>query len=80
MEEIYLFDKKLFDNIKVVQQNYVIGVDIYDNNVLSYCLARNIDGVIEFILCKSMKDKKEFEKEVENLAKYFDAVIIRENE
>lgn len=57
---------------------YIIGVDTYDENANTYCLVRILDENQEVILTKTICDKKEFDKEVENLSKYFDAVIIKE--
>lgn len=65
---------------------YAIGVDDTFDKVKSYCLTKTIVGVgTEIVLLKSfnIKDevhsvKTEFQTEVENLAKYFNATIITE--
>jgi hypothetical protein len=57
-----------------------MGVDTYDKDALAYCLSRKVDGVIEILLCKTMRDEKEFKQEVENLAKYFNADVFRSGE
>jgi hypothetical protein len=62
----------------VKQPKYVIGVDPYEKDALAYCLTRKVDGVVEILLCKTMRDEKEFKQEVENLAKYFNADVFFE--
>lgn len=57
---------------------YYMGIDNYDEDNNAYCLVRNTDGVIDIIFCKTIKDKKEFKKEIKNLAKYFNAVTTKE--
>ena len=71
----FLFDKALLDKATIKQPKYVMGVDTYDKDTLAYCLSRKVDGVIEILLCKKMRDEKEFKQEVENLAKYFNADV-----
>ena len=65
-------------NTTTTKPYYALGVDTYDKNSLAYCLTRKIDGNIEILLCKKMKDEIEFEQEVKNLAKYFNADTFRE--
>ena len=56
---------------------YHIGVDTYDKNSASYCLVSTFDGNWNIILIKRMNDMEAFEEEVNNLAKYFNAEIIK---
>lgn len=72
----YLFDWNLIKD-KVVEPEYFMGVDTYDKEINSYCLTRRVDGVIEVLLSKEIKDENDFEKEVENLSKYFNAKVLR---
>ena len=66
---------------------YTIGVDDTFNRVKSYCLTKTIVGVgTEIVLLKSFtienemhSVKTEFQTEVENLAKYFNATIITDS-
>lgn len=75
---------KIFDvntvkeNLEFSKPTYMIGVDNTDKRYLSYCLARDINGIFEVLLSKSMTDDSDFEEEVENLAKYFNAEIVKE--
>lgn len=69
---------KALEKAKNIKIKYAIGIDTYDKNNLAYCLSRTIDKKFEIILCKRMKDEKEFKEETENLSKYFNATIFRE--
>ncbi len=71
----YVFDRKLLDKAITKKPYYAMGVDTYDKDALSYCLSRKIDGVVEILLCKTMRNENEFKQEVENLAKYFNADV-----
>lgn len=74
---IFLFDKSIFDKITTKQPYYAMAVDNHNKDALVYCLSRKIDGVVEILLCKTMRDEKEFNNEFENLAKYFNADIFQ---
>ncbi len=76
----FLFDKALLEKPSIKQPYYVMGVDTYDKDALAYCLSRKVDGVIEILLCKTMRDENEFKQEVENLSKYFNADVFRSGE
>ena len=71
-------DKDLIAKVTIKQPNYAIGVDTYDEKALAYCLGRTIDGVFEILLSKTMRDRKKFDKEVDNLAAYFNAKVYKE--
>jgi len=81
-------DKHVFDilkDFKPINYQYIIGVDTYDENMSAYCLMRrgsDSDCIIEVLLAKNMHKihQKEFMEEVENLAKYFNAVTIWNDE
>lgn len=73
---VYLFDKFLFTNAINKKQEYFIGVDTEDK-ILAYCFGRIVDGVFEILLSKCMKNETEFNQEVDNLAKYFNANVSR---
>ena len=70
----YIF--KLSNTI-VSDPTFVIGIDTCDEKY-AYCLVRCIDKKKEVILVKTMNNKKEFEKEVDNISKYFNAEKIVE--
>lgn len=72
--------KAFFEKATIKQPEYVIGVDTYDKDALAYCFGRKVDGVFEIILIKTMRDENEFKQEVENLAKYFNADVLRSGE
>jgi len=55
---------------------YCIGINTYDKDNYTYCLSRTIDKKFEIILLKRKKDRKEFDEEVENMAKYFNAKVV----
>ena len=76
----FLFDKSLLEKATIKQPEYVMGVDTYDKDALAYCLSRKVDGVVETLLCKTMRDEIEFKQEVENLVKYFNADVFRSGE
>ena len=76
----FLFDKDLLEKATIKHPKYVIGVDTYDKDALTYCFGRILYGVFEIMLSKTMRDKKEFRQEVENLVKYFNADVFRSGE
>jgi hypothetical protein len=65
------------EQIKNTKIEDVIGIHLEkDNN--AYCLGRYMnDSFFISILSKTIKDEKEFWEEVNNLAKYFNAKIIK---
>lgn len=70
-----VFPKINFSQMLCNAPIYTIGVDTHDRNSLAYCLCRNVSGMTEILLVKTMRKKKQFKKEVENLSKYFNAKI-----
>ena len=57
---------------------HVLGIST-DGEVHSYCLGRwDNEGNFEVLLTSKLKDKWEFDREVENLSKYFNAELIKE--
>lgn len=72
-----LYDKSFLEKCILKTPYYVIGIDTYDNYALTYCLMRKINGVIELLISKTMRDRVEFEKEIKNLSSYFNADILR---
>jgi len=72
----YLFDWNTIKD-KIIEPEYFMGVDTYDKKRNAYCLTRRVDGTTEVLLSKVIKDENDFEKEVENLAKYFNAKVLR---
>ena len=75
-----VFDKKVLELMKKKTVTYAIGIDTADPKIASYCLVRNIDGVCEVILSKTMKNTLSFNHETKNLARYFNAKLIKEKE
>lgn len=71
-----VFSKELLDKISVEKPYYCIGVDNYDKKALAYCLSKKVNENVEILLCKTMTNEDEFEKEVNNLSKYFNCDII----
>ncbi len=57
---------------------YILGVDCCDENALAYCLVKHFEGSVEVIGAGTMSNKALFEEEVNNLAKYYNAEIVRE--
>jgi hypothetical protein len=55
-----------------------MGVDTSNKDFLSYCLVREIDGLSTVIILNTMNNEDEFQRQVENLSKYFNATIIKE--
>lgn len=74
-----LVNTKLFPDLEnnVVKAEYFMGVDTYDKEMNAYCLTKRVDGITEVLLSKVIKDENSFEKEVENLAEYFNAKVLR---
>ena len=72
----YLFDWQTI-NEKIIEPEYFMGIDTYDKKMNAYCLTRRFNGITEILLSKVIKDENDFEKEVENLAKYFNAKVLR---
>ena len=54
---------------------YVMNVDTYDKDVSVYTLFERNNGSDKLVLSKKIRDKDEFQQEVINLAKYFNAEI-----
>lgn len=74
----FIFDKDLIEKAMTADNPYyAMGVDTYDKGNLAYCLTRKIDGVIEVLLSKTMRDETEFKQEVETLANCFDADVFK---
>lgn len=60
------------------ESNFIIGFDTYEPGFSTYCLMRKIGDVIEYITYKTVRGEKEFQEEVTNIMKYFNAVNITE--
>ena len=74
----FIFDKYLIEKAMTADKPYyAIGVDTYDKGIFAYCLTRKIDGVIEVLLSKTMRDETEFKQEVKTLAKCFEADVFK---
>jgi hypothetical protein len=82
-----LYKSKMIDELEKYKNSdiiHTIGVDGTFDDIKSYCLTRTVVGEkAEVILTKSVVEKNEeratkseFQIEVENLAKYFNAEII----
>lgn len=71
--------KALLDKSSIKQPYYAIGVDTYDKEHLAYCLVKELNGVSEILLLKTMSNESEFNQEVDNLAKYFNANVFRDS-
>lgn len=61
------------------EPQYIMGVDTVDKDVNVYCLGKKVGGTFEIILTKTMYNKEEFNQEVENLTKYFNACKLISN-
>ena len=72
-----VIDNRLFNNFMPDKlPKYVMGIDTYDKDTLTYCLSRKVNKTFEVILRKTIRDEKEFQQEVDNLAKYFNAEVL----
>lgn len=69
----FVFDKKLLAKGKIPKFEHFIGVDTYDEKNFCYCLVRKSGDNTDIVMAKNMKIKAEFDKEVENMMKYFNA-------
>lgn len=72
-ESVIKLENRANELIKGV--THIIGVDETDGK-FSYCLMRKEkhDNSIHIILAKTMKDEAQFIEEINNLAKYFNAI------
>lgn len=80
-QDISKFYPVILRRIKYLGQNkprYIIGIDSSEKDNNAYCISRVIGNDMQIIFSKVIKDEKEFEAEVNNLAKYFNAVKIRQ--
>jgi len=75
MKTIFDIDKSGLGQIK---EEFFIGVDSYDKDALAYCLIRKSGEERTIVLCNTRRNEADFNQEVENLAMYFNAEIIRE--
>lgn len=76
----FIFKKEELEKI-ILHVDYILGVDMYDDDIHAYCLImRYRETESDFvILSKEMKAGDEFNQEVENLRKYFNARLLRWN-
>jgi len=72
----YVLQNKTIEQLTKQQEQYFIGIDQYDANTFVYCLAKRVNDTYEILLAKRMTDEKEFNEEVQNIAKYFNADYI----
>jgi len=73
-----IFNNEKLINLGNKHPKFYIGVDTYDEKKCAYCMVVKTDDEQRIILAKTIPDKKQFEEEVNNLAKYFNAQIIKE--
>ena len=64
--------------MSLIKSQYIIGVDTYDKYIGCYCLIKRVGDSIEVLLSKKMRNSVEFTQEVENLSKYFDAIVLKD--
>lgn len=67
-----------WDEKAIKKPEYYIGVSKDDFPFCAYCLAGKFNDQSQIILMKRTMDEKEFDEEVNNLAKYFNATILEE--
>ncbi len=68
-----LFSEEVL-NRAIVNSEYFISIDLLDRP--TYCFGRKIGDKMEILLTKTITDQKAFELEVDNLVKYFDALML----
>jgi invasion protein IalB len=78
-----LFNDELFESkikeLQNIEVEYRIGVSKIDKENFTYCLVRAVDKInIDFLLLKTIKNENEFDFEVHNLQKIFNALVIEE--
>jgi hypothetical protein len=74
---IFLFNNEVLEKSVIKGIEYFISIDTFFKENLTYCFGRVVDGRCEIMLSKIMRDENEFNQEVENLAKYFNAKAIK---
>ena len=76
------YDEGLFEGFRGLPAGgaeYIIGVDNYSPTDGAYCLMRRVSGGRpEVLLSKREIDSRHFDLEVQELAKYFNAVIVKD--
>jgi hypothetical protein len=80
-KEHVIVDRNAWEFVNSLNQSkegWYIGIDTYDTNYLTYVLAYKNNLQTQIVLSNHRNTKLEFDKEVENLKKYFDAVEIKE--
>ena len=84
MEDKNIFNRQLLEErLKELGKHkpeYFIGIDTYDEENLAYCIVMKHGESSTIVQLKNMVDRVAFDEEVANLAKYFDAVIIKETD
>ena len=86
MGNIYLGAKACLNDKAVIEEftnsklslDHVIGVDTYDKEAMAYSLIRRTVNGEEILLSKVMRNEADFKEEVNNLAKYFNAIFVEE--
>ena len=74
---------KVFDELRLNEYisreyKYIITIGTYDEDTFAYIFYSKVGEDIRILLCKEMRDENEFKQEVENLAKYFNAYIVKQ--
>jgi len=73
-----IFSSDKMENLVKKNPKYYIGLDTYDENQCAYCLILSTESQDYILLAKTIPDKKQFDEEVNNLVKYFNAQKIVE--
>ena len=63
--------------LTAVKPSYVIGVDTYDKGNYAYCLMVKVGRDSHVVLANTRHNEDDFNEEVANLAKYFNAEVIK---
>lgn len=75
-----VFDPKLLESLYPEAPKYVMGADISNTDINSYCLALETKEApyMKILLSKTAPSSREFREEIDNIAKYFNVSILKE--
>lgn len=77
-----MIDEKLvlsqLQKLIMSDRKFVIGIDVHEKTHSYVLLMKEYDKTLFILTCNTTTKKKKFWKEVNNLAKYFNAEIVKE--
>lgn len=68
--------ERIVEQQKMCTPIYIIGIDKYDKRNMAYCLVMKTKEAQHALLAKTLHDEHDFDQEVGNISKYFNAKIV----